>query len=70
MRLLHHMRFWRGYYCLWAGKGTMMILIYSSIIKRSTIHLISLPRDFGKFKSIHMYDIVVKNRNEFEVRDV
>ncbi|KAL7104962.1 hypothetical protein ACP275_07G015100 [Erythranthe tilingii] len=37
--------------------------------KRSTVHLISLPRDFNKFKSIHMYDIVVKNRNEFEVRD-
>ncbi|KAL0457393.1 UNVERIFIED_CONTAM: Flowering-promoting factor 1-like protein 3 [Sesamum latifolium] len=27
-------------------------------------------RDFSKFKSIHMYDIVVKNRNEFEVRDM
>ncbi|KZV24384.1 hypothetical protein F511_17575 [Dorcoceras hygrometricum] len=38
--------------------------------KRSTVHLISLPKDFSKFKSIHMYDIVVKNRNEFEVRDV
>ncbi|XP_073026869.1 flowering-promoting factor 1-like protein 3 [Primulina eburnea] len=38
--------------------------------KRSTIHLISLPKDFNKFKSMHMYDIVVKNRNEFEVRDV
>ncbi|KAL2500339.1 Flowering-promoting factor 1 [Forsythia ovata] len=38
--------------------------------KRSTIHLISLPRDFSKFKSMHMFDIVVKNRNEFEVRDV
>lgn len=38
--------------------------------KRSTVHLISLPKDFNKFKSIHMYDIVVKNRNEFEVRDV
>ncbi|CAA2985402.1 Hypothetical predicted protein [Olea europaea subsp. europaea] len=37
--------------------------------KRSTVHLISLPIDFNKFKSIHMYDIVVKNRNEFEVRD-
>ncbi|MBA0768581.1 hypothetical protein Gotri_017375, partial [Gossypium trilobum] len=37
--------------------------------KRSTVHLISLPRDFNKFKSIHMYDIVVKNRNMFEVRD-
>ncbi|KAH1046425.1 hypothetical protein J1N35_037209 [Gossypium stocksii] len=38
--------------------------------KRSTVHLISLPKDFSKFKSIHMYDIVVKNRNVFEVRDV
>lgn len=38
--------------------------------KRSTVHLISLPKDFSKFKSMHMYDIVVKNRNEFEVRDV
>ncbi|CAA0817489.1 Flowering-promoting factor 1 [Striga hermonthica] len=38
--------------------------------KRSTVHLISLPKDFCKFKSIHMYDIVVKNRNQFEVRDI
>lgn len=38
--------------------------------KRSTVHLISLPKDFSKFKSMHMYDIVVKNRNEFEVRDM
>ncbi|KAL3812877.1 hypothetical protein ACJIZ3_014145 [Penstemon smallii] len=38
--------------------------------KRSTVHLISLPKDFNKFKSMHMFDIVVKNRNEFEVRDV
>ncbi|XP_010558820.1 PREDICTED: flowering-promoting factor 1-like protein 1 [Tarenaya hassleriana] len=38
--------------------------------KRSTIHLISLPKDFGRFKSMHMYDIVVKNRNMFEVRDM
>ncbi|EXB74799.1 hypothetical protein L484_023543 [Morus notabilis] len=37
--------------------------------KRSTVHLISLPKDFGRFKSMHMYDIVVKNRNVFEVRD-
>ena len=36
----------------------------------STIHLISLPKDFNKFKSTHMYDIVVKNRNMFEVRDM
>ncbi|XP_059278019.1 flowering-promoting factor 1-like protein 3 [Lycium ferocissimum] len=38
--------------------------------KRSTVHLISLPKDFNRFKSMHMYDIVVKNRNEFEVRDM
>ncbi|XP_010269481.1 PREDICTED: flowering-promoting factor 1-like protein 1 [Nelumbo nucifera] len=38
--------------------------------KPSTIHLISLPRDFSRFRSMHMYDIVVKNRNRFEVRDV
>ncbi|XP_062150306.1 flowering-promoting factor 1-like protein 3 [Alnus glutinosa] len=37
---------------------------------RSTVHLISLPKDFNKFKSMHMYDIVVKNRNAFEVRDM
>ncbi|GJV52766.1 flowering-promoting factor 1-like protein 3 [Tanacetum coccineum] len=34
--------------------------------KRSTVHLISLPRDFNKLKPMHMYDIVVKNRNVFE----
>lgn len=38
--------------------------------KRSTVHLISLPRDFNKFKSMHMYDIVVKNRHDFEVKDM
>ncbi|OAY61227.1 hypothetical protein MANES_01G173200v8 [Manihot esculenta] len=32
-------------------------------------HLISLPINFANFKSIHMYDIVVKNRSFFEVRD-
>ncbi|XP_076923899.1 flowering-promoting factor 1-like [Bidens hawaiensis] len=37
--------------------------------KRSSVHLISLPKDFNKFKSMHMFDIVVKNRNMFEVRD-
>ncbi|KAE9601993.1 hypothetical protein Lal_00040991 [Lupinus albus] len=37
--------------------------------KRLTVHLISLPTDFNKLKSIHMYDIVVKNKNSFEVRD-
>jgi len=38
--------------------------------KSCSVHLISLPRDFNKFKSIHMYDIVVKNRSAFEVRDM
>lgn len=38
--------------------------------KRSTVHLISLPKDFSKFRSTHMYDIVVKNRHVFEVRDL
>ncbi|XP_021738255.1 flowering-promoting factor 1-like protein 3 [Chenopodium quinoa] len=38
--------------------------------KHSTVHLISLPKDFRKFKSMHMFDIVVKNRNMFEVRDI
>ncbi|KAL8239042.1 hypothetical protein R6Q59_029484 [Mikania micrantha] len=37
--------------------------------QRSTIHLISLPKDFNKLRSMHMYDIVVKTRNVFEVRD-
>ncbi|XP_023757661.1 flowering-promoting factor 1-like protein 3 [Lactuca sativa] len=37
--------------------------------KRTTVHLISLPKDFNKLKSMHMYDIVIKNRNVFEVRD-
>ncbi|XP_010525872.1 PREDICTED: flowering-promoting factor 1-like protein 1 [Tarenaya hassleriana] len=38
--------------------------------KKTSIDLISLPRDFAKFNSIHMYDIVVKNPNIFHVRDV
>ncbi len=35
----------------------------------NTLDLISLPHDFANFKTMHMYDIVVKNRNAFEVRD-
>ncbi|GAA0160838.1 hypothetical protein LIER_17299 [Lithospermum erythrorhizon] len=38
--------------------------------KHSSIDLISLPRDFSKFTSINMYDIVVKNPNIFHVRDI
>lgn len=32
-------------------------------------HLISLPRSFSNFKHFHLYDIVVKNRAFFQVRD-
>lgn len=37
--------------------------------KHTSIDLISLPRDFSRFNSVHMYDIVVKNPNVFHVRD-
>ncbi|KAF1875669.1 hypothetical protein Lal_00006299 [Lupinus albus] len=37
--------------------------------KPYTVHLISLPTDFNNLKSMHMYDIVVKNKNSFQVRD-
>ncbi|KAL8216508.1 hypothetical protein R6Q57_023345 [Mikania cordata] len=37
----------------------------------STMHLISLPKDFNRIRSMHLYDIVVKVRpNVFEVRDM
>ncbi|OWM66525.1 flowering-promoting factor 1-like [Punica granatum] len=38
--------------------------------KHTSIDLISLPRDFTKFNSVYMYDIVVKNPNIFKVRDL
>ncbi|MED6174190.1 Flowering-promoting factor 1-like protein 1 [Stylosanthes scabra] len=38
--------------------------------KRSSVDLISLPKDFSNFKSLHMYDIVIKNRNSFQVTDM
>ncbi|KAL1533938.1 Flowering-promoting factor 1 [Salvia divinorum] len=38
--------------------------------KHSSIDLISLPKDFDKFSSVYMYDIVVKNPNLFHVRDM
>ena len=38
--------------------------------KPSSIDLISLPTDFSKFNSVHMYDIVVKNPNVFHVQDI
>lgn len=38
--------------------------------KTSSIDLISLPKDFTNFTNIHMYDIVIKNRNYFQVTDM
>ncbi|OAY71707.1 Flowering-promoting factor 1-like protein 1 [Ananas comosus] len=38
--------------------------------KPSSIDLISLPKDFSQFKSMHMYDIVLKNRESFRVIDI
>ncbi|KAJ8766236.1 hypothetical protein K2173_022295 [Erythroxylum novogranatense] len=35
--------------------------------KNSAVDFISLPKDFGKFNSIYMYDIAIKNPNVFEV---
>ncbi|XP_047071197.1 flowering-promoting factor 1-like protein 5 [Lolium rigidum] len=35
-----------------------------------SIDLISVPRDFSRLRSTHMYDIVVKNRGQFKVVDV
>ncbi|AQK42934.1 FPF1-like protein 1 [Zea mays] len=34
--------------------------------QRSTVHLITVPRDFSRLKLVHMYDVVVKTRNVFE----
>ena len=38
--------------------------------KRGSLDLISLPKDFGQFSSVHMYDVVVKNRDHFKVVDL
>ncbi|XP_078429374.1 flowering-promoting factor 1-like protein 4 [Wolffia australiana] len=35
----------------------------------SSVLLISVPRDFSKMRSMHMYDIAVKTRHVFVVRD-
>ncbi|RWV96159.1 hypothetical protein BHE74_00058452 [Ensete ventricosum] len=55
-----------------SGRRRRKILVYlptNDFHKRSSVHLISVPRDFSRFTSVHMYDIVVKCRNVFEVRD-
>ncbi|XP_061346253.1 flowering-promoting factor 1-like [Gastrolobium bilobum] len=38
--------------------------------KHCSSDLISLPWDFTKFTSVYMYDVVIKNRNVFHVRDI
>uniref|UniRef100_A0A0D9XPI4 Uncharacterized protein n=1 Tax=Leersia perrieri TaxID=77586 RepID=A0A0D9XPI4_9ORYZ len=38
--------------------------------KRGCLDLISLPANFARFSSLHMYDIVLKNRHSFRVDDV
>ena len=37
--------------------------------KRGGVDLISVPRDFSRLRSTHMYDVVVKNRDHFKVVD-
>ncbi|XP_074337804.1 flowering-promoting factor 1-like [Apium graveolens] len=46
--------------------GDMDLLQFRKVC---SIDLISLPKDFHKFNSVYMYDIVVKNPNVFLVRD-
>ena len=38
-------------------------------VRSSPVLLISVPRDFSRMRSMHMYDIAVKTRNVFTVRD-
>ncbi|KAF7836348.1 flowering-promoting factor 1-like [Senna tora] len=54
---------WERYY---GGSGDPDLIQFH---KYSSIDLLSLPKDFSKFNSIHMYDIVVKNPNVFHVKD-
>ncbi|KAM3406175.1 hypothetical protein ACQJBY_000310 [Aegilops geniculata] len=37
--------------------------------KRASLDLISLPMDFSHFSAVHMYDVVIKNRESFRVVD-
>jgi hypothetical protein len=37
--------------------------------KRGSVELISLPKNFASVKSVLMYDVVIKNRNVFQVVD-
>ncbi|KAG2691673.1 hypothetical protein I3843_08G019200 [Carya illinoinensis] len=53
---------WERYY----GSNSNLLQFH----KQSSIDLISLPREFSKFNSVYMYDIVVKIPNIFHVRDM
>ncbi|KAI3412913.1 uncharacterized protein J3R85_016736 [Psidium guajava] len=53
---------WERYY----GRGDANFIQFD---KHNSKDLISLPRDFSKFGSVQMYDIVIKNPNIFHVRD-
>ncbi|KAF0923448.1 hypothetical protein E2562_006346 [Oryza meyeriana var. granulata] len=57
---------WERYFSGSGGGGMPMLQFH----KRSSVDLISLPKDFSQFGSVHMYDIVVKNRDAFRVIDV
>ncbi|KAL6839912.1 hypothetical protein ACP4OV_029722 [Aristida adscensionis] len=56
---------WERYYGGGGGGGEGMVQYH----KRTSVDLISLPKDFNHFGSVHMYDIVVKNRDAFRVID-
>ncbi|KAF7025669.1 hypothetical protein CFC21_037828 [Triticum aestivum] len=58
---------WERYYAGGGGTAGDCMLRFH---KRSSVDLISLPKDFGQFSSVHMYDIVIKSRDAFRVIDV
>uniref|UniRef100_A0ACD5XDN9 Uncharacterized protein n=1 Tax=Avena sativa TaxID=4498 RepID=A0ACD5XDN9_AVESA len=58
---------WERYYAGGGGAAGDGMLRFH---KRSSVDLISLPKDFAHFGSVHMYDVVIKNRDAFRVIDV
>ncbi|CAL4959577.1 unnamed protein product [Urochloa decumbens] len=56
---------WERYYAAGGGGDGGMLQYH----KRTSVDLISLPKDFAHFGSVHMYDIVIKNRDAFRVID-
>nr|GLL30986.1 hypothetical protein DVH24_038644 [Ipomoea trifida] len=55
---------WRRYH---DGTAAELLQFHRS---DDSAHLISLPKSFSDLKTLHMYDIVVKNRSFFQVRDL